>query len=244
MAVGCLVSDFFSYFGWLRIVLLGVTLMSGIFSLFREVVLMRHPEKVGHAHLFWRCLFITYIICSFWLWCGEHSLLLAEHKKHEAQLDFTFHGEGTASVTTDPNSSVIFFIAGTIANSGEMPSIVRDWTLDIDLPDGTRISPKLMLFSNKFADVSGETAQHMSGDKFDLARDYLPDIASRTAVTSGAGLPGFIMFTENLPASRFNGVVLNYMLCYEDINHHRSCSKQTAAPGLDVPLGPFLGMHR
>jgi hypothetical protein len=237
-------SDFLSYLGWLQIVLLVVSLMSGIFSLFREVFLIRHPESAGDVHLFWRCIFITFIISSVWLWSDEHSKLLAEHKRHEAQLDFTFDGEYTASLTSDPSSNVVFFIAGNIANSGDMPSIVRAWTLDLDLPDGTHISPKLMLFSKKFTDVSGETAQHLWGDKLDLAQDYLPDTAARTPITSGGGLPGFIMFTANEPASKFDGVTLSYTLCYEDINHHRSCSTKVAAARLDLPLGPFPGMHR
>jgi hypothetical protein len=237
-------SDFFSYLGWLRIVLLVVSLMSGIFSLFREVVLIRRPEKAGDAHLFWRCIFITFIISSIWLWIDEHATLLAEHKRHEAQLDFSFYVEGTSSRTTDPNSDAVFFIAGNIANSGEMSSIVRTWTLDIDLPDGTRVSPKLMLFSKKFTDVSGETAEHIWGDKFDLAEDYLPDVAARTSITAGGGLPRFILFeATNVPASKFDDLMLRYNLCFEDINHRRSCAQKSAL-GVSTPLYAFPGMHR
>ncbi|MGA2022796.1 MAG: hypothetical protein ABSH02_19550 [Candidatus Sulfotelmatobacter sp.] len=237
-------SEFLSYLGWFQVVLLVISLMSGILSLIREAVLIRQPEKAKDHYLLWRCVFIAFIVSSLWLWMDEHSKLLAEHKRHEAQLDFTFSTEGTASLTSDPSSNAVFFIAGNIANSGEMPSIVRTWSLDIDLPDGTHVSPKVMLFSKKFTDVSGETAQHIWGDKFDLADDYLPDVATRTSITAGGGMPGFIMFeATNAPASKFDGVVLRYNLCYEDINHHRSCT-QTIALGANNPLYAFPGMHR
>lgn len=65
-------SSFFSYFSWFEIVLLMVGLMSGILSLFREVVLIGDPEKAKDGHLFWRCVFIAFIISSAWLWISEH----------------------------------------------------------------------------------------------------------------------------------------------------------------------------
>jgi hypothetical protein len=65
-------SPFFSYLSWFQIALLMVALMSGIFSLFREVVLINNPEKAKDGHLFWRCVFITFIISAIWLWVSEH----------------------------------------------------------------------------------------------------------------------------------------------------------------------------
>lgn len=74
---------FFSYFSWFQIVLLMVGLMSGILSLFREVYLIRNPEKTKDTNLLWRCLFIAYIISSFWLWIDEHTRAMTL----QAQLD-------------------------------------------------------------------------------------------------------------------------------------------------------------
>jgi len=219
--------------------------MSGILSLFREVILIRQPDRAKDHHLFWRCIFIAFVVSSMWLWVDEHSKLLAEHKRHEAQLDFTFYGEGTASLGTDPRSSAIFVITGNMANSGEMPSIVRSWTLDVQLPDGSIVSPKPMLFPKTFYDVTGETAQHIWGDPLDLERDYLPDVAARTPITAGGGLPGFIMFeAADVPNSKFDDLPLKYILCYEDINHKRPCTQKTALSAVSQPMLAFPGMHR
>ena len=61
-----------------------VGLMSGIFSLFREVVLINHPEKAKDHHLFWRCIFITFILSSMWLWISEHQQVLEQRARLEA----------------------------------------------------------------------------------------------------------------------------------------------------------------
>jgi hypothetical protein len=239
------VSEFFSYLGWFQIVLLIITLMSGIFSLVREVVVIKHPERANDTHLFWRCIFVTFIISSVWLWADEHSKLLEEHKRHNVQLEFTFSTLATASRTVDPNSDVIVTVGGSITNAGEMPSIVRNWTLDAEFPDGNHIVPKMMLFSSNINIIGGETTQHTWGNTFNLARDYLPDTALHSPIQSGGAQSGIIMFTApGVPASVFNSVIVKYKLCYEDINHRTSCANHVALPGIDLPLQPFPGMHR
>jgi hypothetical protein len=57
------------------LVVLVVTLMSGILSLVRELLAIYAPERVPPASLFWHCVWIAFIISAVVSWWNEHSQL-------------------------------------------------------------------------------------------------------------------------------------------------------------------------
>ena len=76
-------ANFFSYLSWFQIVLLMVGLMSGILSIVREALLIHSPDKIGEKLLFWRCVWIAFIVSSGLLWAIEHHSNLALQAKLE-----------------------------------------------------------------------------------------------------------------------------------------------------------------
>lgn len=131
---------FFSYLSWLEVVLLVVALMSGILSLFREVFLINYPEKAKDGLLFWRCVFIAFIISAIWLWVNEHGQTLALREQLDqltsAQLKLVVDelGVGTLALHGGEPSTGVFVIAN-ITNAGA-PSIAEGWTLKVVLTNG------------------------------------------------------------------------------------------------------------
>jgi hypothetical protein len=181
---------------------------------------------------------------GFQAWRDEHRILAAEQTKHNPRLEFAFNWINAGTETDDPHSATVIMITGTLTNIGEMPSVVLSWTLDAQFPDGTHVSLTPMLFGSTH-NVQSMTSQHNLGIKFNLAQDYLPDIAMRTPVAQGGGMPGFIMFKIlSVPASRFAVGGIRYTLCYEDVVHQHPCDWWIAPPGADIPIPPFPGMHR
>jgi hypothetical protein len=110
--------------------------MSGIFSLFREVVLINHPEKAKEGHLFWRCVFITFIISSVWLWVSEHQqtldlqVKLEELTKPKLSADY---GEGIG-VSPVNSADIVITVSGLIKNQGA-PTILENWSIELELPN-------------------------------------------------------------------------------------------------------------
>jgi hypothetical protein len=127
--------EYFSYLSWFQILLLMVGLMSGVFSLFREVFLIKNPEKAKDGHLFWRCVFITFIISSVWLWVSEHQQTLALQAQLDGLTVPSFDGY-FADVITERGAVLIVTVDGKIWNRGA-PSAIVDWKMNILLNDGT-----------------------------------------------------------------------------------------------------------
>ena len=142
-------SGFFSYLSWFQIAPLMVALMSGILALFREVVLIKSPEKAKDGQLFRRCVFITFIVSSVWLWVSEHQQTVELHARLDElatpQLSLSLGQGGPAGVSTQNasgNKMTAFVIITTIKNTGA-PSAVLTWkahytsrTLDTDVQVG------------------------------------------------------------------------------------------------------------
>jgi hypothetical protein len=66
------VSKLKSHFGWLRIVPIMVGLISGILSIFREVLLFTAPDKVQEKPLFWASVRIAFVLSLIAAWWIEH----------------------------------------------------------------------------------------------------------------------------------------------------------------------------
>jgi len=112
------VPKFFSYLSWLQILLLMVGLMSGIFSLFREVFLINHPEKAQNAHLFWRCVFITFIISAVSLWVSERQKTLDLKARLDELTKPGFVVESGRQMSAFGNNITTTFLSVRITNRG------------------------------------------------------------------------------------------------------------------------------
>ena len=60
------------HFGWLRIIPIMVGLISGILSIFREVLLFTAPDKVQEKPLFWASVRMAFILSAIGAWWIEH----------------------------------------------------------------------------------------------------------------------------------------------------------------------------
>jgi hypothetical protein len=185
------VASFFSYFSWFQIILLMVSLMSGIFSLFREVVLINHPEKAENAHLFWRCVFITFIISSVWLWISEHQQTMDLQSKLDAlaKPQFVIDANRTFVSPIDSNDGMVL-VTMHITNLGA-PSVI--------------VSPKMVVAVNGGNDLEGlwlappdrpvdiQQPNSTGGVRFQPSQ-YLMSRAGEKPIDHNGAVDGFMWF--------------------------------------------------
>jgi hypothetical protein len=164
-------SRFFSYLSWFQIVLLMVGLMSGILSLFREVILIKNPEKAKDHYLFWRCTFIAFIISSAVLWVTEHSIVLEQQARLDELTKPGFVVETDTEASACHLNDTLTLLGVRVSNNGA-DSAVLDYeayyesktipkqrvdlvvlglagSLDLKFPDGQtyRFTPSHFLYS-------------------------------------------------------------------------------------------------
>jgi hypothetical protein len=187
------------------------------------------------------CIFFS----GFQAWQDEHRILITEQNKHNPQLEFTFSFMTVGNELPDPKSAVEIIVAGNITNAGEMPSIVRNWSLDIEFPDGKHHSASMMFSGTAKAIHMVNSSHSQSGPYLDLEKDYLPDITAREAIKPGSGVPGFISFkvTDGTELSAFQKKGVKYTICHEDVIHQKPCESHTMPElSTDMPL-LFPGLH-
>ena len=132
-----------------QVVLLVVALMSGILSLFRELLLIYLPTQFNQRSLFWNCVRISFVISMIVVWWQQHqaiaklqSDLKIEKSKNAPDFEI-FHGTvaiQNAALDYGPQTekATTVLIPTTVINHGA-PSVVRTVRLFIKFGDGTEL---------------------------------------------------------------------------------------------------------
>lgn len=210
--------SFFSYLSWFQIALLMVSLMSGIFSLFREVVLIKNPEKARDTRLFWRCIFITFIIASVWFWISEHQQRLNLQKKLDTLTLPNLHGNFKMMVAqSSPNQATMeVIIQGGILNTGA-PSIVNNWHLYLDLGYG-EVQGEIPIPPEPTGNLTVHGYQYEAPIIFQGA-DYWPRRAEAIPIPTGGAVVGWMEFVfPNIPDDKISSGRTKVRLSFNDVN--------------------------
>ena len=73
---------------------------------YRHPGIINDPDKAKDRRLFWRCVFITFIISSVWLWVGEHHQTIDLQNKLNALTLPTLRGNfGMMTTRSYPNET-------------------------------------------------------------------------------------------------------------------------------------------
>jgi hypothetical protein len=182
-------SNFFSYLSWFQIALLMVGLMSGFLSLFREVLLIWHPDRLKSGNLFWRCTLISFILSSAILWMLEHKSVLEKQTQLEALTVPHFWGViDYVSVfpkdMNDPQLGTIVLVVARIKNDGA-PSIAEFMPLKVILKTGKEI--ELVAIAVPAQGVAVKPERSDGPTRAFYFSSYLPARAiSQPIVTGGA----------------------------------------------------------
>lgn len=196
-------SDFFSYLSYFRIALLLVALMSGLLSIFREALhvhngrVNKKKERINERKLFWRSIWVAFIVSSIWLWCGEHSDNIALHHQIDQQavpqLHVAIDGvmDSTIAATNGyhvPPHTRLLILTVRIANRGA-PSIAMMGKVTVRLADGREV--------NTLQFVPPETNLYLPGapgtpDIDLLPGDYLPRKSLTNPIPTGGVTFGWI----------------------------------------------------
>lgn len=123
-----------SLFLWLKWLPLTVALMSGAFSLYRELYGL-YVGVIPPKSLFWECMLIAFIISSAIAWVQEHVKYLTEVKKgHSPNISITVHQVSAALMLIDVKSEVVFILTILSVRNTGAPSIVDTWLMVMDDP--------------------------------------------------------------------------------------------------------------
>lgn len=153
-------------------------------------------------------------------------------------------GKAGAIDLSAANTETTFVMAGQITNAGALPSITRNWTLSVLLPDETqeRVAD-LMIFRGKnrgldIARTDGSNLQQIGNMPLDSA--YLPEVTAINPIPAGASsIAGVAMFRLALPMKRIVSGTLITML-FEDVKG-KQCGivKYPYVPNSGDGLNPF-----
>jgi hypothetical protein len=71
-------------FGFLRVIPIWVALMSGLFSIVREIANLYPPTQTAlwNKKIFWACVWVTFVASSLTAWVLKHHELIAEKAKN------------------------------------------------------------------------------------------------------------------------------------------------------------------
>jgi len=188
--------------------------MSGIFSLFRELLVIFKPEKAKDAHLFWRCVFITFIISSFWLWASEHKQTLELQGKLENLTVPHLNGEFNTNLN-DRNGGVVALLDGVIWNTGATTSIVQ-WRVSLVFRDGRVIYGDIPIGPNRRDGFL--TYKSLDGKSVDFSgSNYWP--SNDALISQGGKLAGWmIAFFPNISKQEIVSNEAKISLDYLDVN--------------------------
>lgn len=176
--------------------------MSGILALVRELVAIYHGGRIQSASLFWRCVWVAFIVSAAWLWFIEHRhvVLLQQElaKSQEAnrpefriEVDKLFSAPmaGQSGVRWGTDFKTFVLVEAAITNAGS-PSIAKSWSLSVELPTGEReMGTRLILPSESisFGEVSGKKFEYYGADA-------LEEKTYQTPIAHGAEIPGVLAF--------------------------------------------------
>src|SRR5271170_1118433 len=103
----------------LKVVVFMVALMSGVLSIIREAIDLFFPNRFSHTSVFWRCVWVSFIISMMFLLYDEHRKVVDLTSQLNSSVPVL---SGTiyyvyAFPLPDQNATKVF-IASTIVNDG------------------------------------------------------------------------------------------------------------------------------
>jgi hypothetical protein len=183
---------YWSYFSWFQIVLFMVALMSGILSIAREAFHIHYPDKIEPKSMFWRCIWIAFIVSSGWLWGIEHSNVLSLNRTLDAltkpQLE-PHIDEYYIARAGDSGNDVLITATATILNHGA-PSIVGKIEMHLVLPDGKELVGERVPQPPPDAKLYMGVANSQIHMVYSAA-DYLPTKGIANPIPTGGAVKGF-----------------------------------------------------
>lgn len=114
--------------------------MSGILSLYRELMGMYRPDLVGSSkQVFWTCVRIAFILTAFaFIWNQSERIKKLEAKSKSPD----FRGKANAVLTGMWNGVPQIVVGGTISNRQGTASGAVDWKISVELEDSSIVEGK------------------------------------------------------------------------------------------------------
>ena len=197
-------SDFFSYLSWFKIVLLVVAFMSGILSILREALLINN-EKINEKKLFWRSIWVGFILSSLTLWFTEHATVVDLHSQIaslngkldeldkpqiQAWVDSLSSAELHTGLRERPRVDRIIVNAVIVIKNLGAPSTVLPEDAFITLKNGKTIKPYVVASTGKDLVIPNR-----GGGITTLgAKDYLTTKAFGAPIPRGGAIYGWVEY--------------------------------------------------
>src|SRR6266404_2780590 len=131
-------------FGFLKVIPIWVALMSGLFSIVREVANLYPPTQsaLWDKKVFWACVWVTFVVSSLTAWLLKQHELLAEKAKNiepklGGRIDCSDHDVGWdverfgVDEEGEMHLKVCFTLAVTLWNHSAAATTVSGFTLDV-----------------------------------------------------------------------------------------------------------------
>jgi hypothetical protein len=106
-------------------------------------------------------------------------------------------------------------VVGEVSNSGEMPSIARNWQLTVKMKGERKVRSTNLIAPGRKTLQIGPPSQGFPELSF---RDYLPEITATEAIPSGSNKVGFIVFAvDDLSGDQLLAAGNRLTLSFEDV---------------------------
>jgi hypothetical protein len=198
-----------------------VLVFSGVLGIGLELS-KRFRDWEPSKKIFGAIVTLGLLISIFLAWKDEREKYEKEVLKHMPQLEVTLN-QTIAGLSPQllPNESLVIFI-GSVSNSGEMPSVVRNWKLHVHLTDDPNEPQANLLGSDAKQFVATNPVGEV--EQFSWEKGYLPELTANEPITQGANRVGFVAFRVlNVAPEKIKKKGNSFELCIEDVIHKTRC---------------------
>jgi hypothetical protein len=186
-----------SYFRYpLYVFLWMVALMSGTFSLFRELYGM-YLGTVPARSLFWSCTWIAFVVSAAILWAIEHkNRLETQNKLADRKPHLNLNIESAIWIYDKENNQTVFVLASYLVNKGE-PTIAMSWGAKYQF--GDKVENMTGFYLRDIYQIT------IGNDQLTLTNDnLLPPQVITNRLERGEGKLGRLLFT--VPNNRLDEI--------------------------------------
>ena len=206
-----------------RFISIAVGLTSGVLSLIREGLMLFDPNRFGGEVLFWRCVWIAFVLSMIISWAMEHRDVLDLRERLDAATKPLFEiNRGTfivaamsdtkdGAILPNPYAGVLVFL--TVFNRGA-PSVVAGWKMKATLPDG------LIVLGEAFLPNFPITIPRHGGETTFTPDQSLFKSSTVSPIVSGGQASGYVIFKFPLAVKKdleTRGTIIELTL--DDIHH-------------------------
>jgi hypothetical protein len=185
------------YFGWLRVVPIWAGLMSGSFSIVREIVGLysTNPSPFWQKNVFWSCVWITFVIAMLIAWFIKNQELNAEKAKREKpDIQGEIKEVHEFSGTSNSGFDYFFTLNVFLRNKGRAIGI-RDYSLRMIQGDHTYTGEKSSLKSYCLERKEPHPGKSFAGTEMKAVEYPLLDLGDMKNVPlDSVGRDGWIRF--------------------------------------------------